>query len=1229
MPLVADAAQAVDIGQSVAGGESLTLGRRAADADYSGGCVVDVGDRDSGRAGLSFERAVTVGVARAHAHLLSDLSFGQSAAARRGAGNGDPRRAIARRLPVVADAADAIRVGQSIDRDQRLVLARRTRYCNCARRGVVDVGNRCRRRAGDGFSRAVAVGVARADAHLVADLGFAQCEAVGSGAGDIAPRNAVGRGLPLVADAALAVNVGQGVAGDQRLALDRRAADADYSGRGIIDVGDGCGCSTGHRLDRAMAVGVAGGDADGLADLRFGQRETAGGGTADGDAVGLPLVTDAAEAIDVGEGVRGRQRLVLGGGTADAHGAGRQVIDVGDGCGCSTGHRLRRAMPVGVPGADADGFADLRFGQDQGTGGGAADGYAVGLPLVADRAQTVYVAQGVAGGEGLVLGRRAADADCSGRGVIDVGNGDRRGTRHGFGGAVAVGVTGNGTHLLPDLRFAQRKAAGGGAGNGVPRRTVGRALPLVTDGAQTIDVRQGVAGAQRLVLRGGAAQRHGTGRRIVDVGNGRRGRAGLALQRTVTVGVAGDGTDLLPDLRFAQGEAARGGATDAAPGRTVACALPLVADGAQAVDVGQGVAGGQRLTLGRRAGYADCSRWCVIDIGDGCGCSTGHRLRRAMAVGVAGGDADGLADLRFGQHQGTGRCTADGNAVGLPLVRDYARAIDVGERVGGGEGLPLRRRAGYADCSRRCVIDVGNRCGCSTGHRLRRAVPVGVAGGHADGLADLRFGQHQGTRRCAADGDAVGLPLVADRAQTVYVAQGVAGGEGLVLGRRAADADCSGRGVIDVGNGDRRGTRHGFGGAVAVGVTGNGTHLLPDLRFAQRKAAGGGTGDIAPRRAVDRALPLVANTTQAIGVGQGVRGGERLILRGAAAQRHGARRCVVDIGNSASSATGLAFQRAVAVGVTRHGAHLLADLRFRQREAARSGAGNIAPRRAIGRGLPLVADTTDAIRVGQGIARGQGLALGCRPADADCSGRRVIDVGDRHRRRARDGFDRTMTVGVASNGPHLHSNLRFAQRETARRGAADRGPRAAVRGRLPLVANSPHTIHVDQTTHHRQRLVLRRRPAETQGPRRGRIHPLPNVRRLPDRAIREDHAFHRILPRRRLVEAHAVGGRNGKLHLRTRAAGRHAGRQDARTEDQLIDAAGVDEAVGPAADGERVDVVAGAAFQHIGIPVAGERIVQTVARAVDRAAARQRQILGVAAQRVADRRKHRIAAFAR
>ena len=151
-----------------------------------------------------------------------------------------------------------------------------------------------------------------------------------------------------------------------------------------------------------------------------------------------------------------------------------------------------------------------------------------------------------------------------------------------------------------------------------------------------------------------------------------------------------------------------------------------------------------------------------------------------------------------------------------------------------------------------------------TGHRFGCALAVGVAGHDSQRAADIGLAGDVGGACGADDVDAATLPLVADRAQAVQVAQRVAGRERLALRRcRVVDRDAAGGRVVDVGHRGGVGTGHRFGRALAVGVAGHDSQRAADIGLAGDVGGACGADD------VDTAtLPLVADRAQAVQVGQ-------------------------------------------------------------------------------------------------------------------------------------------------------------------------------------------------------------------------------------------------------------------------------------------------------------------------------------------------------------------------
>ena len=122
-------------------------------------------------------------------------------------------------------------------------------------------------------------------------------------------------------------------------------------------------------------------------------------------------------------------------------------------------------------------------------------------------------------------------------------------------------------------------------------------------------------------------------------------------------------------------------------------------DGAQAVHVGQVVAGRQGLALGRSPRYGDISGGQVIHVRHLDGGCAAERFSRSKAIGVAGPHADGLAHLGLRQCQAAARSPGNRHAVGQPLPVDGAQAVHVGQGVTARQGLALGGRTCNRDAA--------------------------------------------------------------------------------------------------------------------------------------------------------------------------------------------------------------------------------------------------------------------------------------------------------------------------------------------------------------------------------------------------------------------------------------------------------------------------------------------------------------------------------------------------
>ena len=325
--------------------------------------------------------------------------------------------------------------------------------------------------------------------------------------------------------------------------------------------------------------------------------------------------------------------------------------------------------------------------------------------------------------------------------------------------------------------------------------------------------------------------------------------------------------------------------------------MPLVSDHPHAIDVGQRVGGGQGLALSRGAGDRHRSRWRVIHIGHArCG-NTGNGLHGAAAVGVTGAHADLTAHLRFSQGQFVGRGAIDrgpGFSIGgaLPLVSDHPHAIDIGQRVGGGQSLALSRGAGDGDTAGGEVIDVRHCEGGVAGNGLRGAETIGITRAHPDPPAHLCIGQAQGVVRGAIDrgpGQPIGsaLPLVSDRTQAIKICEGIGCRECLILCGGAADGDAARWGVVDVGDASGRYRGDALGIAAAIDIAHPRAQLLLHFALTEIEGAEVCAADVGPSHPVAAVLPLIGKGAQTIRIREGVRQCQHLALCGLPLDRDG------------------------------------------------------------------------------------------------------------------------------------------------------------------------------------------------------------------------------------------------------------------------------------------------------------------------------------------------------
>ena len=466
----------------------------------------------------------------------------------------------------------------------------------------------------------------------------------------------------------------------------------------IIDV-----CNRG-RLSRsersfggAVAVRVTNFDTDESADIGITERVGVAGCSADGRPVSQPLIAECSEAVSITDaaGISG-QNLIFCWSAGDYWHANRGIIDVGDWRRLSRcDWAFSRALSVCIADLHADQCADVGIAQRVRAAGCSADGNSISQPLVAERSESVGIADATGvGGEDLIFGDRSGDRGDAHRGIIDVDDWTNAAAADGFRRAAAIGVPGDNGDRRTDIRVCQRVGAAGGSGD-----VDGISLPLVTDRPQSIEIRQRVGSRQDLIFRWRAADGHRSRRRIICICNGCCGGRANAFICSLIVRVRCDNGNNSSHVGHSGRVTARGGTAD-----IDTISLPLIRDrSGQAVGIAECVPGSQRVSLTRcHVIDRDSARWDIIDVGHGRRLGTRERsFRRAVAVRVIHLHADQSANIGIAQRIRAAGCSGDDRTVSEPLIAEHAKAIRIADatRIGRqrlifGDGPGDRRKAG-------------------------------------------------------------------------------------------------------------------------------------------------------------------------------------------------------------------------------------------------------------------------------------------------------------------------------------------------------------------------------------------------------------------------------------------------------------------------------------------------------------------------------------------------------
>ena len=134
--------------------------------------------------------------------------------------------------------------------------------------------------------------------------------------------------LPPVADVAQPIQVRQRIGRSQCLAPQSRASEGDTPRGQVVDIEHRHTGAAGHKFGLAMAIGITHTDRNDFANQCFTQHQTAARGPTDGVAISMPLVTEMAQTIAVGQAAgNGIQGLTLLQGANQCYCAGGRVAE--------------------------------------------------------------------------------------------------------------------------------------------------------------------------------------------------------------------------------------------------------------------------------------------------------------------------------------------------------------------------------------------------------------------------------------------------------------------------------------------------------------------------------------------------------------------------------------------------------------------------------------------------------------------------------------------------------------------------------------------------------------------------------------------------------------------------------------------------------------------------------------------------------------------------------------
>ena len=794
----------------MAGRQHLSLRRLAGDGYRAAGCIVQIGHHGGALTDHLFSASQGIGVTGHHAQSVAHQRLRQHQLVRHRAG-----QIHTLRTPLVVQHPHAIEIVQSIEHLQGLPLKQVTSDLDRTGGQIIEVGNGQGGGAGHRFSLAPSIHITGPDRHVPTHIGLSQGVAITLG-----QRHLHAIAQPLIGNDTQTIEVGQGVECGQGLSLRGAAIDRHASRGRIIDVADGCGRSTDHLLGSSHLIDVVGLNRDLLAHIGLCQNVSVAQGPHNGHRISEPLIRQCAQAIGILQLAGHCQRLPLRKKAGDRQIARREVINVGDFISIAKPHRLS-PQHIGTGRSNTNHLADIGLTGCQvqviRCGASPREPAVVGqhLPLVGDGGGAIGIGEWIQQrGQTPALNGLARNAQLPHGRIVHIGHCQAVADKHRL---PAEDIGGDGSHPnhLPHilLILGQRQA---GARHQIRPAIRSLAQPLIACGRGSVGVgHPRKTGHQFAPLHGRPEHRQRAGGGIVQVCNERSGVGAQGFQRALPIDI--------PDLygqRVAHIGLRQNMVIASGPRDGLSIAQPLVLQGAQAIEVLQGVHQAEGLALREDAVQGHVAGGCIVDVLNQRTAGAAHLLGGALTIHISGLDGEGMTHIGLREQEVIAGGPHDGLSIAQPLIADDTQPIDILQGVRGREGLALGERAAEGHMSCRQVIGVLHRRAQSTAHLLGRALTVHIAGLHRHLAAHIGLGQDIVVARGTQDRAAIAQPLVTHHPETVQILQGVRGREGLSLGQKACDGHDAGGCIVDVLYRHARSTAHLLGRSLTVHIAG-------------------------------------------------------------------------------------------------------------------------------------------------------------------------------------------------------------------------------------------------------------------------------------------------------------------------------------------------------------------------------------------------------------------------